>query len=301
MTGKPKRVRKAVLPVAGLGTRFLPATKAMPKEMLPVVDKPLIQYAVEECIDSGIENIIFVTGRRKYAIEDHFDSVPELEQFLEERGKSKQAKMVREISGGLHFSYTRQSEALGLGHAVLTARELVGDEPFAVLLGDVIMDGKIPATRSLVEIYEETGVGAIAVEEVPRERLHFYGIVDAAPEKKKQNRWGERLLRIKDLVEKPEPEKAPSNLGVTGRYVLPPEIFDYLEKTEPGAGGEIQLTDGLRKLAAKKQQGLYAWIYDGKTHDAGDKLGFLKATVEIALKNSQFGAEFRSYLKELKL
>jgi UTP--glucose-1-phosphate uridylyltransferase len=301
MTGKPKRVRKAVLPVAGLGTRFLPATKAMPKEMLPVVDKPLIQYAVEECIDSGIENIIFVTGRRKYAIEDHFDSVPELEQFLEERGKSKQAKMVREISGGLHFSYTRQSEALGLGHAVLTARELVGDEPFAVLLGDVIMDGKVPATRSLVEIYEETGVGAIAVEEVPRERLHFYGIVDAVPEKKKQNRWGERLLRIKDLVEKPEAEKAPSNLGVTGRYVLPPEIFDYLEKTEPGAGGEIQLTDGLRKLAGKKQQGLYAWIYDGKTHDAGDKMGFLKATVEIALKNPQFGAEFRSYLQGLKL
>jgi UTP--glucose-1-phosphate uridylyltransferase len=300
MTGKPKRVRKAVLPVAGLGTRFLPATKAMPKEMLPVVDKPLIQYAVEECIDSGIENIIFVTGRRKYAIEDHFDSVPELEQFLEERGKSKQAKMVREISGGLHFSYTRQSEALGLGHAVLTARELVGDEPFAVLLGDVIMDGKVPATRSLVEIYEETGVGAIAVEEVPRERLHFYGIVDAMPEKKK-NRWGERLLRIKDLIEKPEPEKAPSNLGVTGRYVLPPEIFEYLEKTEPGAGGEIQLTDGLRKLAGKKQQGLYAWIYDGKTHDAGDKMGFLKATVEIALKNPQFGAEFRSYLQGLKL
>src|SRR5277367_2451171 len=299
MSSERKRVRKAVLPVAGLGTRFLPATKAMPKEMLPVVDKPLIQYAVEECIASGIENIIFVTGRRKNAIEDHFDSNPELEQFLEERGKSKQAKMVREISGGLHFSYTRQSEALGLGHAVLTARELVGDEPFAVLLGDVIMDGKIPATRSLVEIYEATGVGAIAVEEVPRERLHFYGIVDAKPEKK--NRWGERLLRIKDLVEKPEPDKAPSNLGVTGRYVLPPEIFDYLEKTEPGAGGEIQLTDGLRKLAGKKQQGLYAWVYDGKTHDAGDKLGFLKATVEIALKNAQFGAEFRSYLKELKL
>jgi len=227
--------------------------------------------------------------------------VPELEQFLEERGKAKQAKMVREISGGLHFSYTRQREALGLGHAVLTARELVGDEPFAVLLGDVIMDGKIPATRSLVEIYEQTGVGAIAVEEVPRERLHFYGIVDAVAEKGKANRWGERLLRIKDLVEKPEPEKAPSNLGVTGRYVLPPEIFEYLEKTEPGAGGEIQLTDGLRKLAGKKQQGLYAWVYDGKTHDAGDKLGFLKATVEIALKNPQFGAEFRSYLQGLKL
>ena len=299
MTGKPKRVRKAVLPVAGLGTRFLPATKAMPKEMLPVVDKPLIQYAVEECIASGIEHVVFVTGRRKNAIEDHFDSNPELEQFLEERGKAKQAKMVREISGGLHFSYTRQSEALGLGHAVLTARELVGDEPFAVLLGDVIMEGKVPATRALIEVYEATGAGAIVVEEVPRERLHFYGIVDAAPEK--QERWGDRLLRIKDLVEKPEPEKAPSNLGVSGRYVLPPEIFDYLENTKPGAGGEIQLTDGLQMLARKKTQGLYALVYDGKTHDAGDKLGFLKATVEIALKNPQFGAEFRSYLRGLKL
>jgi UTP--glucose-1-phosphate uridylyltransferase len=299
MTGKPKRVRKAVLPVAGLGTRFLPATKAMPKEMLPVVDKPLIQYAVEECMASGIENIIFVTGRRKNAIEDHFDSNPELEQFLEERGKSKQAKTVREIGGGVHFSYTRQSEALGLGHAVLSARELVGDEPFAVLLGDVIMDGKIPATRSLVEIYEATGIGAIAVEEVPRERLHFYGIVDAVPAK--QGDWGEQLLRIKDLVEKPEAEKAPSNLGVTGRYVLPPKIFDYLEKTKPGAGGEIQLTDALRMLASAKKQGLYAFVYDGKTHDAGDKLGFLKATVEIALKNPHFGEEFRAYLKELKL
>jgi UTP--glucose-1-phosphate uridylyltransferase len=299
MTTKPKRVRKAVMPVAGLGTRFLPATKAMPKEMLPVVDKPLIQYAVEECIASGIENIIFVTGRRKNAIEDHFDSNPELEQFLEQRGKMKQAKMVREISGGLHFSYTRQSDALGLGHAVLTARELVGDEPFAVLLGDVIMDGKVPATRSLIDIYEATGVGAIVVEEVPRERVHFYGIVDAVVEK--QERWGDRLLRIKDLVEKPEAEKAPSNLGVSGRYVLPPEIFEYLEKTEAGAGGEIQLTDALRTLAKEKGQGLYAYVYDGKTYDAGDKLGFLKATVEIALKNENFGREFREYLRELKL
>src|ERR1700746_3384904 len=197
MTGKPKRVRKAVLPVAGLGTRFLPATKAMPKEMLPVVDKPLIQYAVEECIDSGIENIIFVTGRRKYAIEDHFDSVPELEQFLEERGKSKQAKMVRESGGGLHFSYTRQSEALGLGHAVLCAAELVGDEPFAVLLGDVIMEGAVAATRELKEIYEATGAGAIHVECVPRERVHFYGIVDTVPEN--NSRWGDKVRRVRDL------------------------------------------------------------------------------------------------------
>ena len=224
MTEKTHRVRKAVLPAAGLGTRFLPATKAQPKEMLPVVDKPLIQYVVEECVASGIENIIIVTGRGKNAIEDHFDSVPELEQFLEERGKSKQAKMVREISGGLHFSYTRQSEALGLGHAVLTARELVGDEPFAVLLGDVIMDGPAPATRSLVAIYEATGLGAIAVEEVPRESVHLYGIIDAAPAN--EPRWSGPLLRVKDLVEKPAADKAPSNLGVTGRYVLPPEIFE---------------------------------------------------------------------------
>ena len=297
MSEKQRKVRKAVLPVAGLGTRFLPATKAMPKEMLPVVDKPLIQYAVEECIASRIENIIFVTGRRKNAIEDHFDSAPELERFLEERGKPQQAQMVREISGGLHFSYTRQSEALGLGHAVLTARELVGDEPFAVLLGDVIMDGPAPATRTLVEIYEATGLGAIAVEEVPRERVQLYGIIDASPAKEKK--WKGRLLQIKDLVEKPAAEKAPSNLGVTGRYVLPPEIFDYLETTKPGAGGEIQLTDGLRALA--KRQGLYASVYEGKTHDAGDKLGFLKATVEIGLKNPKFGAEFREYLRGLKL
>ncbi|HTS10819.1 MAG TPA: UTP--glucose-1-phosphate uridylyltransferase GalU [Candidatus Limnocylindrales bacterium] len=287
-----RRVRKAVLPVAGLGTRFLPATKAMPKEMLPVVDKPLIQYAVEECIASGIENVIFVTGRRKNAIEDHFDSQPELESFLEERGKPKQAEMVRSISGGLHFSYTRQREALGLGHAVLTARELVGDEPFAVLLGDVIMDGP-PATGMLVKIYEKTGVGAIAVEEVAPEQVHLYGIIDAEPEKNSDG-----LLRVKDLVEKPKREEAPSNLGVTGRYVLPPEIFDYLEQTKPGAGGEIQLTDGLRALA--KNEGLFAQVYTGKTHDAGDKLGFLKATVEIALKDPRFGADFRKYLKDLK-
>ena len=297
MSQKPKRVRKAVLPVAGLGTRFLPATKAMPKEMLPIVDKPLIQYAVEECIASGIEDIIFVTGRRKNAIEDHFDSAPELETFLEERGKPKQAQMVRQISGGLHFSYTRQSEALGLGHAVLCASELVGDEPFAVLLGDVIMDGTVPATRTLMDIYEATGMGAIHVEEVPREKLHFYGIIDASPAGDKK--FGDRLLKIKDLVEKPKAEEAPSHWGVTGRYVLPPEIFEYLRNTKPGAGGEIQLTDGLRALA--KGSGLLAYIYEGTTHDAGDKLGFLKATVEFGLRNENFGEDFRRYLRELKL
>jgi UTP--glucose-1-phosphate uridylyltransferase len=299
MSDKPMRVRKAVLPVAGLGTRFLPATKAVPKEMLTVVDKPLIQYAVEECIASGIEDVIFVTGRGKNAIEDHFDSDPELEHFLEGRGKSKEAEMVHEIGGKLHFSYTRQSEALGLGHAVLCAAELVGNEPFAVLLGDVIMDGPVPATRTLVEIFEATGMGAIHVEEVPRERVHLYGIIQAALVK--DPRWAGRLLRVNDLVEKPAPEKAPSNFGVTGRYVLPPEIFQYLRTTKPGAGGEIQLTDGLRALAQEKERGLWATIFEGKTHDAGDKLGFLKATVEIGLKNPNLGEQFREYLRELTL
>ena len=297
MSDKPCRVRKAVLPVAGLGTRFLPATKAMPKEMLPVVDKPLIQYAVEECIASGIEHVIFVTGRRKNAIEDHFDLAPELERFLEDRGKPDQAQMVRDISGGMHFSYTRQSESLGLGHAVLCAAELVGNEPFAVLLGDVIMDGPEPATLSLIKIFEATGMGAIDVEKVPRERLKLYGVIDASPAS--DPRWGNGLMRVKDLVEKPSPEKAPSDYGVTGRYVLPPEIFEYLESTKAGAGGEIQLTDALRTLARGK--GLLAHVHEGKTYDAGDKLGFLQATVEIGLKNPKFGKDFRAYLQGLKL
>jgi UTP--glucose-1-phosphate uridylyltransferase len=295
-TVKPKRVRKAVLPAAGLGTRFLPATKAQPKEMLPVVDKPLIQYVVEECVASGIGNIIIVTGRGKNAIEDHFDSAPELERFLEEKGKSDLAELVRRISNMVHFSYTRQKEPLGLGHAVLAARELVGDEPFAVLLGDVIIPGARPATRQLAEVYEATGIGAIAVEEVPREKTYLYGIVDGEPAT--EPTWGRRLLRVRDLVEKPKPAEAPSNLGITGRYLLPPEAFDCLERTKPGTGGEIQLTDGLRMLA--KEHGLWAYIYEGKSYDAGDKLGFLKATVEIALKNPELGEDFRQYLRSLK-
>ena len=297
MTVKPKRVRKAVLPAAGLGTRFLPATKAQPKEMLPIVDKPLIQYVVEECIASGIENIIIVTGRGKNAIEDHFDSAPELERFLEEKGKKEQAEQVREISNMVHFSYTRQKEPLGLGHAVLTARELVGDEPFAVLLGDVIIPDPRPATLQLMEVYEATGIGAIAVEEVPREKTDLYGVVDGEPASLPP--WGARLLRVRNLVEKPRPAEAPSNLGITGRYVLPPEAFDCLERTRPGRGGEIQLTDALRVLAQEK--GLWAYIYEGKSYDAGDKLGFLKATVEMALRNSDLGDAFRQYLRSLKL
>jgi UTP--glucose-1-phosphate uridylyltransferase len=291
-----QKVRKAVLPVAGLGTRFLPATKAVPKEMITVVDKPVVQYAVEECALSGIEQVIFVTGRNKSAIEDHFDLSPELELFLEQRGKAELARSVGEIGKGMKFTYTRQSQALGLGHAVLCAAELVGSEPFAVLLSDVIMEGAVPATRELVEIYEATGSGVIHVERVPRERVHLYGIVDAEPPDKK-SRWGEKVVRAKTLVEKPSAEKAPSNLGVSGRYVLPPEIFDYLKATKAGTGGEIQLTDGLCRLAEKDK--LLACVYDGKTHDAGDKLGYLVATVEFGMKHPQLGPSFRNYLRGL--
>lgn len=297
MAEKPKRVRKAVLPAAGLGTRFLPATKAQPKEMLPVVDKPLIQYVVEECVASGIDNIIIVTGRGKNAIEDHFDSSPELENFLQEKGKAELARLVHEIGNMVTFSYTRQKEPLGLGHAVLVAKELVGNEPFAVLLGDVIIPGSNPATKQLIDVYQETGKGAIAVEEVPREKTGLYGIVDVAQKNGTHNQ--SRTMKIRDLVEKPSPAEAPSTLAVTGRYLLPPEIFECLERTEPGRGGEIQLTDALRLLAQKS--GLLAYVYEGKSYDAGDKLGFLKATVEIGLENQDFGKDFREYLRTLKL
>jgi UTP--glucose-1-phosphate uridylyltransferase len=293
----PRKVRKAVLPAAGLGTRFLPATKAQPKEMLTVVDKPQIQYVVEECVASGIEHIIIVTGRGKSSIEDHFDRSPELEYFLEQKGKKDLADLVRSISDLVQVSYTRQKEPLGLGHAVLVAKDLVGDEPFAVLLGDVLIPGENPATKQLIEVFHSTGVGAIAVEEVPRDKTHLYGIVDGEPAP--QPPFGARLLRIRDLVEKPKPENAPSNLAITGRYVLPPAIFHCLERTKPGAGGEIQLTDGMRILA--QEQGLWAYIYDGISYDAGDKLGFLKATVELALQNKELGEPFRAYLKSLKL
>ena len=297
MTMNRKPVRKAVLPAAGLGTRFLPATKAQPKEMLPVVDKPLIQYAVEECVASGIENVIIVTGRGKNAIEDHFDASPELERFLAEKGKTQLADMIRQISDMVHISYIRQKEAKGLGDAVLTAKELVGDEPFAVLLGDVIIDAVPSATRQLMDAYDATGLGAIAVEPVAMDQIHLYGVVDGEPATGPHA--SDRLLRVRNLVEKPKKEDAPSNLGITGRYVLPPEIFSCLERTTVGSGGEIQLTDGLRLLA--KEQGLLAYRYEGRSYDAGDKLGFLKATVEIALKNEEFGEEFRAYLKSLSL
>jgi UTP--glucose-1-phosphate uridylyltransferase len=296
-TAPHRKVRKAVLPAAGLGTRFLPATKAQPKEMLTVVDKPQIQYVAEECVASGIEHIIIVTGKGKNSIEDHFDNAPLLERFLEEKGKKDQAELVRRISNMVQVSYTRQKEPLGLGHAVLVAKDLVGDEPFAVLLGDVLIPGENPATKQLIDVYEATGTGAIAVEEVPREKTNLYGIVAGEPAPLPP--FGERLLRIRDLVEKPKPENAPSNLAITGRYVLPPAIFECLERTKPGAGGEIQLTDAMRILA--KEHGLWALIYEGISYDAGDKLGFLRATVELALQNKEFGEDFRAYLKSLKL
>jgi UTP--glucose-1-phosphate uridylyltransferase len=290
-------VRKAVLPAAGLGTRFLPATKAQPKEMLPIVDKPLIQYAVEECVASGIEHVIIVTGRGKNSIEDHFDSSPSLERFLEEKGNHEMAELVRAIGNLVQVSYTRQKEPLGLGHAVLVTEELIGDEPFAILLGDVIAPDPRPATLQLIEAYNATGLGVIHVEKVPNEQTKLYGIVDVEPLNLAP--WGDKLLKIRDMVEKPNPSEAPSDLAVTGRYVLPPEIFDCLHRTKPGRGGEIQLTDAMRLLV--KEKGLLAQICEGKIYDAGDKLGFLKATVEMALQNKDLGESFRSYLKTLKL
>jgi len=297
-----RRVRKAVLPAAGLGTRFLPATKAIPKEMIPLVDKPLIQFSVEECIASGIEHIIIVTGRGKSAIEDHFDFAPELEHFLTEKGKGPLAAEIHALGKMAEFSYIRQREAMGLGHAVLTARELVGNEPFAVLLGDVVIQSETPATRQLMDVYSATGQGAIAVEPVPMEQIHLYGVIkplaNPSTTPPMPARIVERIVAIEDLVEKPKREDAPSNLIVTGRYLLPPEIFECLEHTPPGRGGEIQLTDGMRKLT--KERGMWAYRYEGVAYDAGDKLGFLKATVEMGLRNPEFGPAFRNYLKSLK-
>ena len=289
------KVRKAVITAAGWGTRFLPLTKSLPKEMLPLLNKPLIQYSVEEAVACGVELIIIVTSMGKRAIEDYFDRSPELERMLESRGENKQLAEIRRLSSMVDITYIRQTEQLGLGHAVLVAKELVGNEPFAVLLGDVIIPGPNPATRQLVDVYEATGLGAIAVEDVPRAKTGLYGIVDVEP----PSGTVSRTMKIRDMVEKPSPADAPSTLAVTGRYVLPPEIFDCLERTKPGRGGEIQLTDALRLLA--KERGLLAYVYEGKSHDAGDKLGFLKATVEIGLENQEFGGEFREYLRSLKL
>jgi UTP--glucose-1-phosphate uridylyltransferase len=288
----PQPVRKAVFPAAGLGTRFLPATKASPKEMLPLVDKPLIQYVVEEAVASGIESVIIVTGRGKSAIEDHFDVSFELEALLRERGKEDDLRLVREISEMARVSYVRQREALGLGHAVLQARDLVGDEPFAVMLSDDIIDSKTPALLQLIDVYEKYDAPVVATMQVEGEAISRFGALDV-------EEVADNVYRIKDMVEKPALSAAPSDLAIIGRYVLTPDIFDEIEATTPGAIGEIQITDAMRALSKKRD--FYAVRFEGTRYDAGDKLGFLIATVEYALKHSELAPDFRSYLKSLKL
>ena len=288
------KVRKAVFPAAGLGTRFLPATKAQPKEMLPLVDKPIIQYGVEEAMASGCDQILIITGRGKQAIEDHFDVSYELETMLEQRNKTDLLKIVRSISDMIHVAYVRQKEALGLGHAVLMARELVGNEPFAVLLADDVIDAKVPCLKQMVEVFDQTQCSVLATQIIEGKMISSYGVLDVKPVA-----GNDRLFEIKNMVEKPKPEDAPSNLAIIGRYILTPAIFDCLANTQAGAGGELQLTDGMRLLLQKEK--MYAYVYEGRRHDTGDKLGFLKATVEFALKHADLGAPFREYLKGLEL
>jgi UTP--glucose-1-phosphate uridylyltransferase len=282
------KIRKAVFPAAGLGTRFLPATKAQPKEMLPLVDKPIIQYGVEEAVASGVDNLILVTGRGKNAIEDHFDVSVELETFLEARGKKEQLEEVRKISNLINVAYVRQGEPLGLGHAVLVTKALVGNEPFAVLLGDDVIDAQPPALRQLMNVYEEFGGPVIAVERVPREDVSSYGVIAYEPVR-------QGVYRITDLVEKPPREEAPSDLAIIGRYILTPDIFPALEATAADRTGEIQLTNGLRRLL--KTRPLYACEVAGVRHDTGNKLGFLKAVVYFALRRPDLADAFRTYLR----
>jgi UTP--glucose-1-phosphate uridylyltransferase len=289
------KVRKAVFPAAGLGTRFLPATKAQPKEMLPIVDKPIIQYGVEEAVHSGIQNIIIVTGRGKTAIEDHFDVSFELEHLLESRGKKDLLAIVHNISDLINVSYVRQKEALGLGHAVLRAFELVGEESFAVVLADDVIEAETPCLRQLLDVHSFFGAPVLAVMEVPKDSISAYGAIDAEPVN--HNGSHDRLFRIRDLVEKPKASEAPSNLAIIGRYVLTPEIFTSLQEIKPGSGGELQLTDALKHLLRTRP--IYAYRFEGTRYDAGDKLGFLRATVEFALRRKDLGGPFREYLKGL--
>ena len=287
-----QKITKAVIPAAGLGTRFLPVTKASPKEMLPLVDKPLIQYVVEEAVASGIEQIIIVTGRGKRAIEDHFDISFELEETLKQTGKEALLPGLRKISDMADFCYIRQSQPHGLGHALLCAKHLIGEEPFAVLLGDDIIDHSTPALRQMTDLFKRNPAPLVGIQRVPKSEVHQYGILDAEPSI-------DGLFKINNLVEKPAPEEAPSDLAVIGRYILIPEIFDLLEKTKPGKNNEIQLTDALQELATHRT--MFGYLIQGKRFDAGDKLGFLQATVEMGLKNKKLGKEFKKYLKGLSL
>ena len=286
------KIRKAVFPAAGLGTRFLPATKASPKEMLPLVDKPLIQYAVEEAVASGIESILIITGRDKSAIENHFDISFELEQLLKDKGKHEMFEQIRAISDIAKISYTRQKQALGLGHAIYQARDFAGDEPFAVLLADDIVDAERPALQQMIDVFEKYEAPVIATMQVAGEAISRFGVIDA-------DEVEPNVYKIKDMVEKPAFADAPSDLAIIGRYIFTPDIFDAIEQTAPGSGGEIQITDAMRLLL--KQRPFYAVKLEGKRHDAGDKLGFLIATVELALKRQDLGREFRDYLKTLDL
>ncbi len=286
------KVRKAVFPAAGLGTRFLPATKASPKEMLPLVDKPLIQYSVEEAVACGIESILIITGRDKSAIENHFDISFELENLLKEKGKEEMFEQVRAISEIARISYTRQKQALGLGHAILQAKDFVGNEPFAVLLADDVVDAETPALGQMIKVFEKYNAPVIATMRIEGEAISRFGVIDA-------DEVEPNVFKIKDMVEKPKFADAPSDLAIIGRYILTPDIFDAIESTGKGSGGEIQITDAMRDLL--KTRDFYAVKLDGIRHDAGDKLGFLIATVEFALKRDDLGAEFREYLKSLEL
>lgn len=287
------KIKKAVLPVAGMGTRFLPATKSSPKEMFPIVDKPAIQYIVEEAIASGVEQIIMVTGRGKNAIEDHFDRSVELEQLLESKNKKEELEQVRRISEMCDFCYIRQKEPLGLGHAILRARDLVGDEPFAVLLGDDLIHNEgTPPLKQLMDVHDKTGGNVVALEKVDIKEIFRYGVADTE--------WiKDGTCKVKSLVEKPEPDKAPSDLAVIGRYIFTPTIFELLEKVEADGSGEIQLTAGMNSLCAVEE--LYGCMFEGKRYDAGNRLGFLIATVEYALRRGDLGGDFRRYLSGLKL
>lgn len=288
-----KRIRKAVIPAAGFGTRFLPATKATPKEMLPIVDKPTIQYIVEEALASGIEDILIISGHAKRAIEDHFDSTPILEENLKAKGKTELLKMVQEISE-INVHYIRQKHMRGLGDAILCARAFVDNEPFAVLLGDdVVYNPKPqpPALKQLMDMYTQTGATILGCQKVPKEKVSSYGIVAGEPT------INEQLMKVSDMIEKPSVEEAPSQMAVLGRYIITPDVFEVLQNTKPGKGGEIQLTDALRVMA--KRENVYAYNFTGKRYDVGDKLGFLKATVEFALRRDDLSADFSSYLKDI--
>ena len=287
-----RQIKKAIIPAAGLGTRFLPATKAMPKEMLPILDKPTIQYIVEEASRAGIEDIIIVTGKHKRAIEDHFDNQKELEMVLEDKGKTELLEKVQYSTELANIFYVRQKEQKGLGHAIYSARQFIGDEPFAVLLGDDIVESDTPAIKQLMEVYEETGNSVIGVQEVPESETHRYGIIDPLSKK-------ERRYEVQKFVEKPEQGTAPSNLAIMGRYVLTPEIFDYLKTQKKGAGNEIQLTDAIERMNSEHQ--VFAYDFIGNRYDVGEKVGFVKTTIEYALKDESMKDELKQFIKKLNI